>query len=62
MVFFLKIQYTRMTLNNLGVCYRWKRVVDGGCLGGHGEEGGNTQCHPGWCSLKWELSEPFFMM
>ena len=42
---------------NLGISHRRKRVVDGGCLGRHGEEGGNTQCYPGRNCLKVNFSD-----
>jgi hypothetical protein len=36
----------------LGVGHWRQGVGYGGCLGGHGEQGGDTKCHSGWNSLK----------
>ncbi len=36
-----------MHFSNLSVGHRGKWVIDGSSLGGHGEEGGDAQRHPG---------------
>ena len=41
-------------MSYLGVGHGRKGVTDGGSLGGHGQQGGHPQGHPGWYSLEME--------